>query len=53
MQSSLTYLLVLPSEVVGEAEDGEWALACMRELQPDVAVLDVDMPPRDGLAVAR
>ncbi len=39
--------------VVGEAEDGESALACIRELQPDVAVLDIDMPPPDGLAVAR
>lgn len=39
--------------VVGEAEDGESALACIRALQPDVAVLDIDMPPPDGLAVAR
>ncbi len=40
-------------KVVGEAEDGESALACIREFQPDVAVLDMDMPPPDGLAVAR
>ena len=40
-------------KVVGEAEDGESALACIRTLQPDVAVLDIDMPPPDGLAVAR
>lgn len=39
--------------VVGEAVDGESALACIHELQPDVAVLDIDMPPPDGLAVAR
>lgn len=39
--------------VVGEAEDGESALASIRTLQPDVAVLDIDMPPPDGLAVAR
>ena len=38
--------------VVGEAEDGESALARIRELQPDVAVLDIDMPPPDGLAIA-
>jgi len=38
--------------VIGEAGDGESALARIRELQPDVAVLDVDMPPPDGLAVA-
>lgn len=40
-------------KVVGEAEDGESALACIREFQPDVAVLDIDMPAPDGLAVAR
>jgi DNA-binding NarL/FixJ family response regulator len=40
-------------KVVGEAEDGESALACIREFQPDVAVLDMDMPPPDGLAVVR
>jgi len=40
-------------KVVGEAEDGASALACIREFQPDVAVLDMDMPPPDGLAVAR
>lgn len=40
-------------EVVAEAEDGESALAAIRELQPDVAVLDIDMPPPDGFTVAR
>ena len=40
-------------KVVGEAGDGESALACIRTLQPDVAVLDIDMPPPDGMAVAR
>jgi DNA-binding NarL/FixJ family response regulator len=39
--------------VVGEAEDGESALACIRTLQPDVAVLDIDMPSPNGMAVAR
>jgi DNA-binding NarL/FixJ family response regulator len=39
-------------KVVAEAGDGESALECIRELQPDVAVLDIDMPPPDGLAVA-
>jgi DNA-binding NarL/FixJ family response regulator len=38
---------------VAEAEDGESAMACILELQPDVAVLDIDMPPPDGLAIAR
>lgn len=40
-------------KVAGEAEDGESALAYIRSLQPDVAVLDIDMPPPDGMAVAR
>ena len=38
-------------ELVGEAEDGTRALAAIRELAPDVAVLDVKMPGLDGLAV--
>ena len=39
--------------VVAEADDGEMALEQIRELKPDVAVLDVDMPKLDGFAVAR
>lgn len=40
-------------EVVGEAEDGEAALSLLEATRPDVAVLDVDMPGLDGIAVAR
>ncbi len=39
--------------VVGEAENGEEAIARLTELQPDVAVLDVNMPGKDGFAVLR
>ncbi len=39
--------------VVGEAEDGEQALSLAAELQPDVLLLDVTMPPPDGIEVAR
>lgn len=39
--------------VVGEAEDGEAAIARVIELHPDVAVLDLDMPGKDGFAVVR
>ena len=39
--------------VVGEASDGETALAMIKKLKPDVAVLDIDMPKMDGLAVGR
>lgn len=40
-------------EVVGEAGDGEAALALISEHQPDLAILDVKMPKLDGIAVAR
>lgn len=39
-------------EVVGRAGDGETALALVRELRPDIAVLDLEMPRASGLAVA-
>ncbi|HJQ70778.1 MAG TPA: response regulator transcription factor [Blastocatellia bacterium] len=39
-------------KVVAEADDGQSALARIRELQPDVVILDINMPPPDGLAVA-
>ena len=40
-------------EVVGEAGRGDRALELVRELQPDLAILDVKMPGMDGLEVAR
>ena len=40
-------------KVVAEADDGEAALQRIQELQPDVAVLDVNMPKLDGFGVAR
>ncbi len=39
-------------EVVGMASDGDEALEMAVELSPDVAVLDVRMPKKDGIAVA-
>jgi DNA-binding NarL/FixJ family response regulator len=40
-------------KVVAEAEDGTMALERVREHQPDVVVLDVDMPGMDGFEVVR
>ncbi len=36
-------------EVVGEAEDGLEAPGCVRELDPDLVLLDIVMPGRGGL----
>jgi two-component system, LytTR family, response regulator len=40
-------------EVVGEAESGHEAVAMIRELQPDLVCLDVQMPGLDGFGVLR
>ncbi|HEX2317013.1 MAG TPA: response regulator transcription factor [Thermomonospora sp.] len=39
-------------EVVAEVGRGDEVLAAVREHDPDVAVLDIDMPGADGLTVA-
>jgi DNA-binding NarL/FixJ family response regulator len=39
--------------VVGEAGDGEAALTAIETLRPDVTVLDIEMPKRDGFEVVR
>ena len=39
-------------DVVGQAADGEQALALARELEPDLVVMDVKMPKMDGITAA-
>ena len=40
-------------EVVGETGRGDEAVKLVRELEPDLAILDIKMPGLDGLAAAR
>ncbi|MEV8630465.1 BTAD domain-containing putative transcriptional regulator [Streptosporangium sp. NPDC051023] len=49
--------VVLDSEpgfhLVGEAEDGEQAIAVVRDTSPDLVLMDIQMPRLDGLTAAR
>lgn len=39
-------------DVVGEAGDGEAAVALAKELRPDLVIMDVKMPKLDGISAA-
>lgn len=55
LRSGLSALLELESdmEVVGEVGTGEEAIERVRALQPDVVVMDLDMPGMGGLEATR
>lgn len=40
-------------EVIGEAGDGQQAVERVRELEPDIILMDIGMPGLDGLAATR
>jgi len=40
-------------QVVGEASNGRQAVACIKDLEPDVVLMDIHMPDVDGLQAAR
>jgi DNA-binding NarL/FixJ family response regulator len=51
----LSDLLIAESdfEIVGQAEDGQTAIALVQSLQPDVVLMDVRMPICDGVVATR
>lgn len=40
-------------EIIGTGQDGNDAVRLYRELKPDIALLDIQMPARGGLSAAR
>ncbi|MEO6694370.1 MAG: response regulator transcription factor [Ignavibacteria bacterium] len=40
-------------EIIGEADNGDKALEIINEKNPDIAILDIDMPKKTGLDVLR
>ncbi|HVE59849.1 MAG TPA: response regulator transcription factor [Pyrinomonadaceae bacterium] len=54
-RSGLRQLLetVANFKIIGEADNGEAALRLTHDIKPDVAILDIDMPEKDGFEVAR
>ena len=40
-------------EIIGEASDGQSAIDLIRELRPDVVLMDISMPGMDGIQATR
>lgn len=55
MRGALRYLvtLCLPAARIVEAADGARALACIDELQPNLVIMDVQLPDADGIDLTR
>ncbi len=51
--AKLVSVLATEFEVVGTAADGKSALECARLCQPNVVVLDLEMPESNGIEVAK
>ncbi|HWO53367.1 MAG TPA: response regulator transcription factor [Paenibacillus cookii] len=54
LRGALATLLSLEDdiEVVGQAENGEEVMSMIQQYEPDVAVLDIEMPLKTGLDIA-
>lgn len=53
MRSMLSLTLEHQFEIVGAAHDSDQAIAMAQETQPDVALIDVEMPGGGGLSAIR
>ena len=53
VQTAVATLLGNSFEVVGSVSDGQAAIDAVSELKPDLVILDISMPGKSGLDVAK